>query len=117
MLNEFVIQRNNNRSNQYIEVFGQVGADYRSYSIVVVSGDGPNPGLIERVYSVGVTSAGGYWTTPFMNNEITSRQNTTFLLVQNLAGGVGPGYDLDSNNDGFIDGQSRRGRPSPMKLQ
>ncbi len=103
VLNEFVIQRNNNRSNQYIEVFGQVGANYSSYSIIVVSGDGPNPGLIERVYSVGVTSAGGYWTTPFMNNEITS-QNTTFLLVQNLAGGVGPGYDLDSNNDGFIDG-------------
>jgi hypothetical protein len=102
VLNEFVIERNGNRSNQYIEIFGQPGVNYSNYTILVVRGDGPNPGVIERIYPVGVTSVGGYWTTPFLNNEITA-QDVTFLLVRNLLGNIVPGIDIDANNDGFID--------------
>ncbi len=101
LLNEFLIAENNSRANQYIELFGLPGVSYPAYAVLVVRGGQPNPGQIYRIYQAGTTNAGGYWTT-YHSEEIGPGANT-FLLVRNLNAGVQLGYDIDVNNDGFID--------------
>lgn len=100
VINEFVQNHVGTNTQEFIEVFGNPNFNYSDFSVVVVSGDAPNQGVISRIYQVGVTNPQGYWRTPFRNQELSNGANS-YLLVQGLT--APPGADLDVNDDGVLD--------------
>ncbi|PKG96927.1 ExeM/NucH family extracellular endonuclease [Paraglaciecola sp. MB-3u-78] len=86
---------------EFIEVFGSPGTDYSAFTILEIEGDSVSPGSIDRIFAVGNTDGGGFWTTNVGTLNIENG-SITLLLVEGFTGSVG--YDIDSNDDGIIDG-------------
>jgi len=86
---------------EFIEVFGTPGTDYSAFTILEIEGDSASPGSIDRIFSVGNADGGGFWTTNVGTLNIENG-SITLLLVEGFTGIVG--YDIDSNDDGIIDG-------------
>ncbi|MEM9291970.1 MAG: choice-of-anchor U domain-containing protein, partial [Acidobacteriota bacterium] len=101
LINEFVANHDGTDSSEFIEVAGDPSTDYSAFSVIAIEGDSTSPtGTIDRVYSVGTTSADGYWTTGFVNNQLENG-TTSFLLVEGFTGSAGD--DVDTNDDGAFD--------------
>ncbi len=100
VINEFVANHTGTDTHEFIEVFGSPNSDYSLYTILEIEGDSYKAGIIDGVFPVGITDSNGYWTTPFLNNEIENG-TVTYLLVQDFSGVAG--IDLDADNDGTID--------------
>ena len=99
-INEFVINHTGTDTNEYIEILGDPNTDYSAFTLLEIEGDGTIAGVIDGVFSVGTTGGDGFWTTPFLNNELENG-TLTFLLVENFSGSQDD--DLDTDNDGVLD--------------
>lgn len=102
VINEFVINHAGADVNEFIEVFGAANTNYSTLSILFIEGDntGTASGVIDRIYNVGTTNAGGFWTTGYLNGELENG-TATILLVENFTGTLS--QDLDTNDDGVLD--------------
>ncbi len=96
VINEFVINHEGDDTNEFIEIYGEDSTDYSDFRILVIENDGDqNPGVIDRIYTVGTTDPWGYWRTPFLHNELEDG-SCILLLVEHFTGTVG--QDVDPNN-------------------
>jgi len=100
LINEFVFNHTGSDTNEYVEVFGDPSADYSSFTVLEIEGDDSDAGVIDGVFPVGTTNAGGFWTTGFLNDEIENG-TVTLLLVEGFTGSAGD--DLDADNDSILD--------------
>jgi uncharacterized repeat protein (TIGR01451 family) len=101
LINEFVFNHTGTDTNEYVEIFGDPSVDYSSYWLLEIEGDsGASLGVVDGVYNVGTTDAGGFWTTGFLSNE-WENGTVTALLVRNFTGNQGD--DLDTDDDGVLD--------------
>ncbi|UCG53027.1 MAG: T9SS type A sorting domain-containing protein [Candidatus Latescibacterota bacterium] len=100
VINEFVADHTGGDTHEFVEIFGDPGANYSSYTIVHVEGDGANAGRIDSYFDVGTVDTDGFWTTGFMGGALENG-SMTLLLVENFTGYVG--FDIDTDNDGTID--------------
>ncbi len=100
-INEFVFNHTGSDTNEFIEIFGDPNADLSAFTLVVIEGDGSGAGTIDRIFPLGVTDANGFWTTPVASNGLENGTQT-ILLVEGFTGSQGD--DLDTDNDGVIDG-------------
>jgi len=101
LINEFVANHTGTDTSEFVEIFGEPSADYSSFTIVEIEGDGTSAGLIDDgTFALGTTDASGYWTTGFVNN-VYENGSLTVLLVEGFTGTVGD--DLDTNDDGVFD--------------
>ncbi|MGB0513843.1 MAG: hypothetical protein ACPGJE_03270, partial [Wenzhouxiangellaceae bacterium] len=100
VINEVVANHTGSDTSEYIEVFGSPNADYSSFTIVELEGDGVAAGTVDGVFPVGTTNATGHWSTGFLNNQLENG-SISLLLVEGWTGNVGD--DLDTDNDGVLD--------------
>lgn len=100
LINEFVANHVGTDVYEFVEVVGQTGADYSTYALLQLEGDGTGAGLIDSVFQLGTFDAAGLWTTGFLNN-VLENGSMTLLLVQAFTEAAG--VDLDTNNDGVLD--------------
>ena len=101
LINEFVINHTGSDVNEFIEVFGVPNTEYSAFTILEIEGDdGGALGVVDGVFPVGTTNAGGVWTTGLLNS-VVENGTVTLLLVKNFTGSAG--LDLDTNDDGFLD--------------
>jgi hypothetical protein len=100
LLNEFVFNHVDDDTYEYVEVFGHPGTDYSAFTVLAIAGESAQAGLIDAVFPVGITNAGGYWTTAFQT-EVIADGPVTLLLVEGFTGNVGD--DLDLDDDGTPD--------------
>ena len=101
VINEFVFNHTGTDTNEFVEIFGDPSTDYSAFTVLEIEGDsGGSLGVIDGVFTLGVTNANGYLTTGFLNNQIENG-TVTLLLVDGFVGS--PGDDLDTNDDGTID--------------
>src|SRR6056297_2340942 len=100
VINELVANHTGTDTNEYIEIFGSANADYSTFSVIEIEGDGAGPGTVDGVFPVGSTNATGHWSTGFLTNQLENG-SLTFLLVEGWSGSVGT--DLDTDNDGVLD--------------
>ena len=96
IINEFLYDITGTDDVEYIEVFGDVNADYSDAWLLLVDGTGQ----VDDSYQVGTTDASGLWTTGFLAETLPNDTVTT-LLVESWSGTIG--QDLDTNDDGTID--------------
>ena len=101
MINEFVANHTGTDTNEYVEVRGDPATDYSAYSILHIEGDGTGAGVIDTVIPVGTTGTTGHWVTGFLNNALENG-TISLLLVKEFSGAAG--NDLDTDNDGVLDG-------------
>jgi hypothetical protein len=102
VINEFVADHNGNDNCEYVEIAGAPDTDHGRYTVLTVEGDaGNNPGQVQAVIPVGVTSAGGFWVTGLLTDQLQNG-SLTILLVADFAGGA---PDIDGNDDGAIDNE------------
>lgn len=103
VINEYVTNHAvNPDTNDFIEVFGTASTSYATLTLLQIEGDvNGNRGDILFAQTVGTTDANGYWTTGYMN-ETLQGGNSVLLLVEGFTGTLGD--DLDSNNDGVLNG-------------
>ncbi|MBE7211123.1 MAG: hypothetical protein INR65_08895, partial [Gluconacetobacter diazotrophicus] len=90
--------------DEFIEIKGDPDTDYSAYSIVVIDGDrssanSDNAGVVDNVFRVGTTNAGGYWATPLQSNALQNGTQTV-LIVRDFTGKVGD--DLDRGDTGTL---------------
>ncbi len=99
VINEFVADHVGNDLYEFIEIYGAPSTNYADFKILCIENDpGQNPGVIDRIYTVGTTDAQGFWRTPFLNNEL---ENGSFILLM-VTGFTGTlSQDLDTNNDQY----------------
>ncbi|MBI4580726.1 MAG: hypothetical protein HY718_13550, partial [Planctomycetes bacterium] len=108
----FVRQQTAPDTNEFIELSGPPGADLTGLAVVIVEGDDPQCGTVDRIWSLtGQTlPAGGYFLmggsalNPDMNlgtSNLLENGTQTILLVQGVL--VSVGQDIDTNNDGVAD--------------
>jgi predicted extracellular nuclease len=103
LINEFVFNHSGTDTHEFVEVFGDPDTDYSTFTIVEIEGDGDGAGLIDDgTLSIGTTDSAGFWTTGFHNN-LWENGTVTLLLVEGYSGSVG--QDLDTNNDGTLEGE------------
>lgn len=100
VINEFVFNHTGIDTSEFIEIFGEPSADLSAFTILGIEGDGTNAGIVDNVFSVGMTDGGGFWTTSFLNN-ILENGTLSLLLVGSFTGVVG--QDLDADNDGVLE--------------
>jgi hypothetical protein len=100
IINEFVADLTGLDDHEYVEIYGDPDSDYSRFRIIEIEGDGANSGLIDGIFPVGATDAGGFWWTGFMSGELENG-TMTLLLVENFTGSMG--QDLDPDNDGDLD--------------
>jgi predicted extracellular nuclease len=84
---------------EYIEVLGDPGTDYSAFTVLEIEGDS-STGRIDRIFPVGTTDGGGFWTTSVGSLSIENG-SITLLLVEGFVGSVG--NDIDADNDGVVD--------------
>ena len=99
VINEFVLNHTSTDTDEFIEIFADPNTDLSNLSILEIEGDSAT-GTIDGVFNLGTTDANGFFTTPFINNDLENG-TTTLLLVDGFTGSVGD--DIDQDNDGFID--------------
>ena len=102
LINEIVVNHFGADTDEFLEVRGSPSTDYSSLAIVILEGDIPNFGLVDGVFPLGTTDANGYWRTDF-SSDVLENGTATYLLVQYFAGF--PGWDLDMDDDGALDGE------------
>ncbi|MFW6063287.1 MAG: ExeM/NucH family extracellular endonuclease, partial [Chloroflexota bacterium] len=102
VINEFVFNHTGADTHEYVEIFGTPNADYSTYAVLQIEGDGDGAGVIDSVHTVGVSDANGLWTTGFLSGDFENG-TVTLLLVEEFTGSAGD--DLDSDNDGVLDAQ------------
>lgn len=100
IINEFVANHAGTDTNEFIEVFGEVSANYSGFTILEIDGDGNAAGVIDEIIRIGSTNSAGIWLSPFQNS-VFENGALTFLIVQDFTGILG--QDLDANNDGVFD--------------
>lgn len=108
VINEFVANHDGSTSaddHEYIEVRGAANTSYGGYVILSIEGDydADDPmsrGIIDAVFSITTTNAGGYWWTGFLTDSL-DKSTMTLLLVNGFSGT--PGQDLDTDNNGGLD--------------
>lgn len=100
VINEFVANHTGTDVSEYIEIFGDAGANYTNFSILQIEGDGAGAGTIDGIYQLGTTDLSGFWSTGFLNNSLENG-TMTLVLVENFTGSIGA--DLDTDNDGVLD--------------
>ncbi len=100
VINEFVANHVGTDTNEYVEVFGDPNTSYSAFTLLHIEGDTTGAGVVDSVLNLGVTNAGGFWTTGFLNNELENGA-ITLLLVEGFSGAEG--NDLDTDNDGVLD--------------
>ncbi len=100
VINEFVANHVGTDTNEYIELFSTPSTNLTGMTLLHIEGDTTGSGLVDSLYNAGITNAGGFWTTAFLNNAIENG-TITLLLVTGFTAGVGT--DLDTNNDGVFD--------------
>lgn len=105
VINEFVANHTGSPdTHEYVEIAGLPNTDYSNLTILHIEGDidssSGSPGVIDDVFTVGLTDADGYWVTPFLTNTIENGSQT-LLLVSDFSGTIGE--DLDTNDDGVFD--------------
>lgn len=100
VLNEFVANHTGADDYEYIEILGDPDAGYDGYRILVVEGDGANPGRVDAIRTPGTTNGDGYWVTPFMSG-VLENGSQTLLLVEGSTAFIG--LDLDTDDDGVMD--------------
>ncbi|MEM1182333.1 MAG: hypothetical protein AAGM22_28565, partial [Acidobacteriota bacterium] len=96
LINEFVYDITGTDDVEYIEVFGDGGADYSAAWLLLVDG----AGAVDDAYQVASTDPTGLWTTGFFSETFPNGTVTT-LLVEDWTGTMG--QDLDTNDDGTFD--------------
>jgi uncharacterized protein len=101
VINEFVADHASFDECEYVEIAGAPATDYSQYTLLTVEGDSGSPGQVQAVIPVGTTSAGGFWATGFLMDQLQNG-SSTLLLVADFAGGM---PDIDGNNDGTIDNE------------
>jgi uncharacterized protein len=101
VINEFVSDHASIDECEYVEIAGAPGTDYGRYTLISVEGDAGAPGQVQAVIPIGTTSAGGFWASGFLMDQLQNG-SSTLLLVADFAGGT---PDIDANNDGAIDNQ------------
>ncbi|MEM6795561.1 MAG: endonuclease, partial [Acidobacteriota bacterium] len=82
--------------SEFLEIFGDAGADYSSSWLVVLDGGGE----VVALYGVGSTDPQGLWTTGYVTEELPDG-TLTVLLVRDFTGAMGD--DLDAADDGSLD--------------
>jgi hypothetical protein len=100
VINEFVANHVGTDTNEYIEVFGDPGADYSAFTLLQIEGDGTGAGVVDMVILLGATDAGGFFWTGYLNNALENG-TLTLLLAEGFTGAQGA--DLDTDNDGILD--------------
>lgn len=100
VINEFVVNHTGTDTSEYVEVADAPDTDLSTLTVLEIEGEGTASGVIDGVFPVATTSADGYWTTGFLNNEIENG-TLTLLLVEGFTGTAGD--DLDADNDGAPD--------------
>jgi len=103
VINEFVANHVDTDTNEYIEIIGDPDFDYSAFALLQIEGDFTTTGatgLVDRVWTVGTTDAGGFWWSGYLNNLIENG-SISLLLVEGFTGAVG--NDLDTDNDGILD--------------
>ncbi len=100
VINEFVANHTGTDTLEFVEVFASPNADLSGFTVLHIEGDTTGAGVVDSVFALGTANAGGFWTTPFQNNEIENG-SITLLLVAGFSGT--DGMDLDTNNDGVFD--------------
>ncbi|MBN1917728.1 MAG: hypothetical protein JW889_07460 [Verrucomicrobia bacterium] len=101
VINEFVFNHAGTDDYEFIEVFGEPGADLSAFWIIGIEGDSGGPGVVDNVFNVGTTDASGFWTTGFVPANTLENGTLSLLLVVDFLGNVGE--DLDANDDGVLD--------------
>jgi len=102
VINEFVGDHDGEDACEYVEIAGAPGVDFSRYTVLTVEGDaGNNPGQVQAVLPVGTTSAGGFWVSSFLANQLQNG-SSTLLLVADFAGGT---PDIDADDNGAIDAE------------
>lgn len=100
VINEFVFNHAGADTHEFVEVFGAPSTNYATLSLLVIEGDSPGTGLVDRVYALDTTDINGYWVTGFLSDQLENGTQT-LLLVENFSGAVND--DLDTNDDGVLD--------------
>jgi uncharacterized repeat protein (TIGR02543 family) len=102
VINEFVVDHAGADNYEFIEIYGAPSANYADYRILIIENDSAeNPGVIERVITVGTTNAQGFWRTPAFAPDSLENGSQILLLVRYFTGTVG--QDLDADNNRQID--------------
>ena len=99
-INEFVFNHVGTDTSEFIELLADPNTSLASYRLVIIDGDSGARGNINYVGTPGTTNAGGYYVTPFLNNQLQNGTQT-LLLVSGYTGGSSG--DLDTNDDGILD--------------
>lgn len=87
---------------ELLEVAGSASTSYDAYSLLVLDGDGGgDPGLVQRIFPVGTTSADGLWVTATLPANTLQNGAASYLLVEAFTGDVDD--DLDAGDDGTFD--------------
>jgi len=100
VINEFVFNHTGTDTHEFIEAFGDPNTDYSAFTILEIEGDSTGAGVIDGVFTVGLTDAFGFWDTGFLSN-VVENGTVTLLLVEGFTGTAGD--DLDTDNDGTLD--------------
>lgn len=100
VINEFVFNHVGTDTNEYLEVSGGANSDYSGLRLLIIEGDSPVFGVVDRVEAVGVTGSNGIWWSGFVSNALENGTQT-ILLVSDFTGAVG--NDLDADDDGVLD--------------
>ncbi len=102
VINEFVVSHTGPDTLEYVEILGDSIANFSSFTLIEIEGDGSGAGTIDGVFALSSANGKGIELIGFLDNELENG-TITFLLVENFTGSVN--VDLDTNNDGVLDTQ------------
>jgi endonuclease/exonuclease/phosphatase family metal-dependent hydrolase len=100
-------------THEFIELVGPPELALTGLSVIVIEGDSPNPGVVDRIWTPGFSEsigAGGYYLLgnaalnpdfQIGTQNVLETGTQTILLVQNTSLFVG--VDIDPDNDGVPD--------------
>src|SRR5688572_3919183 len=92
VINELVADHSGTDNCELIEVSGTPSASYAGYTLLYVEGNPGNPGVVDRLFEIGTTSADGLWVTAAQPANTLENDTATILLVEDYTGGL---TDLD----------------------
>lgn len=102
VLNEFVVNHSGPDTAEFLEVYGDLGADYGDWSLLVIDGDhDATPGRVDFIATVGSTDGLGVWSMTSAPDGLPDG-SCTIVLARDVTASVDD--DLDANDDGILDG-------------